>query len=528
MKERGKINILLVDDKQENLISLEALLENPDLNIIKTTSANKALSLMLEYDFALVLLDVQMPEMDGFEMAELMRGSEKTKYVPIIFVTAISKEQKNVFKGYESGAVDYLFKPLDPDILKGKVNVFIELHRQKKLLTQSKEYTDNIIKSMVDALIVVNPDGMIRRVNQSILDLLGYSEGELKGKPVAMLFAGDLQPNDRIFEALAEQAIVKDYEKDFQTKKSETVPVSLSCSIMLDCEHRLAPLSCPDYQKKKIHCRDQSTGIVIIARDMRESRLVKELEGANRELKAATAQLIQSEKLSALGELTAGVAHELKQPLNGIKIISQSLLKDIERGQFEQEELGEDLQDVVDQVNKMADIIDHMRVFTRNAVGTINEPIDINGIVEGAFKFLGQQLKNHNIEVGEDLGSDLPKVEGDQNRLEQVFLNLISNARNALERGGKEKKRIDIRTYAENTNGDSSVVMEVSDNGEGVPEHARDKIFEPFFTTNAPGKGTGLGLSVSSKIIEEHRGRLELDSTVDEGAIFRMILPAAD
>jgi PAS domain S-box-containing protein len=528
MKEREKLNILLVDDKPENLVSLEALLENPDHNIIKTTSGNKALSLMLEYDFALVLLDVQMPEMDGFEMAELMRGSEKTKYIPIIFVTAISKEQKHVFKGYESGAVDYLFKPLDPDILKSKVNVFIELHRQKKLLAQSMEFTDNIIKSMVDALIVVSPDRTIGRINHTTLNLLGYSEEELMGKPIEMLFGGETDCNDKMFEALVAKVIVKDYDMTLQTKNGETIPVSLSCSMMLDCEHRLAPLSCPDYRQKKGHCEDKVTGVVIIVRDMRESRLVKELERANRELKDATAQLIQSEKLSALGELTAGVAHELKQPLNGIKIISQSLLKDIERGQFEEEELGEDLQDVVNQVNKMAEIIDHMRIFTRSSEGTVHETIDVNSIVEGAFKFLGQQLKNHNIEVGEDLGSDLPKVDGDPNRLEQVFLNLISNARNAIKGGGKEKMRINIRTYTDNTNGGSSVVIEVKDNGSGVPEHIREKIFQPFFTTNAPGNGTGLGLSVSSKIIEEHRGRIELDSTVGEGTTFRMILPGVD
>jgi len=528
MKEREKLNILLVDDKPENLVSLEALLENPDHNIIKTTSGNEALRLMLEYDFALVLLDVQMPEMDGFEIAELMRGSEKTKCIPIIFVTAISKEQKHVFKGYESGAVDYLFKPLDPDILKSKVNVFIELHRQKKLLAQSKEYTDNIIKSMVDALIVVDPDGTIREVNQTTLDLPGYSEDELIGKSVGMLFRGDTQLNERIFDVLGAKETVKDCDMALQKKNGETIPVSLSCSIMFNCEHRFAPQDCPDYQKKKGHCEDKVTGVVIIARDMRENRLVKELERANRELKDATAQLIQSEKLSALGELTAGVAHELKQPLNGIKIISQSILKDIERGQFEEENLGEDLQDVVNQVNKMADIIDHMRIFTRSSEGTVHEAIDINSIVEGAFKLLGQQLKNHNIEVVEDLGSDLPKVVGDPNRLEQVFLNLVSNARNAITGGGKEKMRIGIRTYAANTNGDYSVVMEVSDNGDGVPEQAREKIFQPFFTTSARGKGTGLGLSVSSQIIEEHRGRIELDSTMGEGTTFRVILPGAD
>ncbi|UCH95624.1 MAG: response regulator, partial [Candidatus Aminicenantes bacterium] len=125
-KDKEKVNLLLVDDRKENLIALEALLESPDLRIIKAESGNHALGLMLEFDIALVLLDVQMPEMDGFEVAELMRKKEKTRNIPILFITAINKEEKYVFKGYESGGVDYLFKPIDPTILKSKVNVFLE------------------------------------------------------------------------------------------------------------------------------------------------------------------------------------------------------------------------------------------------------------------------------------------------------------------------------------------------------------------------------------------------------------------
>ena len=125
MKELEQINILIVDDRPENLISLEALLEDFDANIIKAASGKEALGLTLEYDFALILLDVQMPDMDGFETAELLRGSVKTNHVPIIFVTAISKDQYHMFKGYESGAVDYLFKPLNPDVLKNKINIFL-------------------------------------------------------------------------------------------------------------------------------------------------------------------------------------------------------------------------------------------------------------------------------------------------------------------------------------------------------------------------------------------------------------------
>ena len=139
MNEVEKTNILIVDDRPENLLALESLLENPSLNILKANSGNEALGLVLQHDFALVLLDVQMPEMDGFETAELMRSSQKTKHIPIIFVTAISKEQQHIFKGYEAGAVDYLFKPLDPHILQSKVKIFLDLHRQKMSLEKTNE-----------------------------------------------------------------------------------------------------------------------------------------------------------------------------------------------------------------------------------------------------------------------------------------------------------------------------------------------------------------------------------------------------
>ena len=137
--ETDRTNVLIVDDREENLLAMEAWLDELDLNIIKATSGTEALELMLEENFALVLLDVQMPGMDGFETAELMRGTERTKHVPIIFVTAINKEEKHVFKGYETGAVDYLFKPLEPYILRSKVNVFVRLYQQNKALEKTIE-----------------------------------------------------------------------------------------------------------------------------------------------------------------------------------------------------------------------------------------------------------------------------------------------------------------------------------------------------------------------------------------------------
>lgn len=149
MVSQDKMNILIVDDRPENLLVLESILEGLDLNIIKATSGNQALGLMIEHDFALVLLDVQMPDMDGFETAELMRGSERTRHIPIIFVTAINKDQKCMFKGYEIGAVDYLFKPIEPLILKSKVKVFIELQKQKQLLEQQKRMLEEKVNELL-------------------------------------------------------------------------------------------------------------------------------------------------------------------------------------------------------------------------------------------------------------------------------------------------------------------------------------------------------------------------------------------
>ncbi len=137
MSDPSRIEILIVDDRAENLLALENLLECPELSIVRARSGNEALGKMLDHDFGLVLLDVQMPDMDGFEVARLMRSNSLTREVPIIFVTAISKEKRQVFKGYDSGAVDYLFKPIDADILKSKVAIFIELHRRKKALEKS-------------------------------------------------------------------------------------------------------------------------------------------------------------------------------------------------------------------------------------------------------------------------------------------------------------------------------------------------------------------------------------------------------
>lgn len=193
-----KQNILIVDDHRENLIALEAILEAPGRNLVMATSGNDALQLALKHDFSLALLDVQMPEMDGFEMAELLRKNRKTKNIPIIFVTAISKEHKYVFKGYECGAVDYLFKPLDQQILTAKVEVFLDLDLQRRKLQQAvvqmkrlKDENERLLKAIGDGVIGTDRDGVITFCNDAAAALLDMDREALKGQPVDKLMFRD-------------------------------------------------------------------------------------------------------------------------------------------------------------------------------------------------------------------------------------------------------------------------------------------------------------------------------------------------
>ncbi len=176
--------ILMVDDRVENLVALERTFADLDAKIVRATSGEQALACLLDHDFALILLDVQMPEMDGFETATLIRNNEDTQHIPIIFVTAINKDQSHVFSGYASGAVDYLFKPLDPDILISKVKVFLELDRQKAIVTKRNEQLKAanqkiieqqkaLIKKERHKLLLQLAGATAHELNQPLMSLLG-------------------------------------------------------------------------------------------------------------------------------------------------------------------------------------------------------------------------------------------------------------------------------------------------------------------------------------------------------------------
>lgn len=195
--------MLLVDDRPENLIALEAILEAPDRRLLKATNGNEALTLAMKNDVSLILLDVQMPDMDGFEVAELLRKNARTKQIPVIFCTAISKEKRYITRGFDVGAADYLFKPIDPDLLTAKVRVFLELDLQKRKLQQTlmqlhrvQQENERLLRAMGEGVVGIDRAGLITFANPAAATLLGRESARLVGTPADKLFFldGDGRP----------------------------------------------------------------------------------------------------------------------------------------------------------------------------------------------------------------------------------------------------------------------------------------------------------------------------------------------
>lgn len=235
MKNKNDVNILIVGDRTENLLVLESLLENIDCNIIKATSGNEALSLMLYYEFALVLLDVQMPDMDGFETAEYIRMNSKTRYVPIIFVTAISKEQKCIFKGYEIGAVDYLFKPIEPIMLQSKVKVFLELYNQKKMIEEQARLLEMKVKELSEL-----QEANFKLESLSTLDgLTGIPNRRSFDDYIEMSIKSCTRLNKPISLIMADIDFFKGYNDNYGHLKGDDCLINVAKSISLSVKRPL-------------------------------------------------------------------------------------------------------------------------------------------------------------------------------------------------------------------------------------------------------------------------------------------------
>ncbi|MBM4137357.1 MAG: GHKL domain-containing protein [Nitrospira sp.] len=258
--------------------------------------------------------------------------------------------------------------------------------------------------------------------------------------------------------------------------------------------------------------------IILVMAMLTIQYLFRRVEAIYQQKTLLNEQFIQSNKLAALGEMAAGIAHELNEPLNGIQLFAQNALTDLRRNQNPPKLAEENLLFIIDLVKKASTIIGQLRTFARKS-DEKKQTLDVHTLIEGLIRFLESQLKLANIQVELKLESTNPQILGNPLRLEQVFLNMIQNAIYAMEK--TETKKLTIQTHLSQ----DAVNIEIIDTGAGIPSELKERIFDPFFTTRDVGVGTGLGLSISHSIIKEHKGSVEVESEVGKGTTFRIYLP---
>jgi len=270
-----------------------------------------------------------------------------------------------------------------------------------------------------------------------------------------------------------------------------------------------------DSHQSNLKLADSRKAMIHIMGDLRET--TQEMERREQELREKQEQLVQAGKLATLGELTTGVAHELNNPLNNIGLFIGNVLDQMRMDRFDKASVQEELENAMDQVRKATAIISHLRTFGRPAP-VLLEQVDVDEVIERSLLLMQEQLRLRGIEVELDLCSDELIVLGNAIQLEQVFINLLTNARDALSESRGKTVRIGT------TRDDEWIRIRVADTGPGIPRDLEQRVFDPFFTTKEVGTGTGLGLSITYSIVKEHGGSIAVESKRG-GASFLIELP---
>jgi PAS domain S-box-containing protein len=524
--ESQRVSILLVDDRPENLISLRAVLDNPEYRLVSASSGNDALRALLNEDFALILMDVQMPGLDGFETAGLIKMRDRSRNIPIIFVTALSKDEPFVYKGYSVGAVDYIFKPFDPKILRSKVSVFADLHRMKLQISR-------------DAELIRKQEGAEREkelAEHELISLRRQQEASLRYRDLVEGF---------------HDGIVWVSNAQFETDKSHFSFVSpqvlritgFEVSEWMDGESFLKTHT-PEEDFKKFHSAlgksiesgiDESVEHRFVCRDGRLVWFKTSFRRANSDGRPEIRGLSVDITKVKFAEETAQAAvklrddflsiasHELKTPLTPLRLQIQLLKRNLERDPALTNIMTrcyKSIESSVKQVDRLAKLVDELLDVSRINAGQMQierEEFDLRDMVrENLLRF-----KDEISDAGCALDIHLPySVRGywDPLRIEQVFVNVLTNA---IKYGRGKPIRVSLEKDCDR------VTLKIVDHGIGIGKEDSGRIFNRFERAVSPSEfgGLGLGLFIVTQILEAHDGKISLQSEVGLGSDFSIELP---
>ena len=546
-----KANILLVDDHPENLIALEAILDRLGQNLVKATSGQEALRCLLHQDFAAILLDVQMPGMDGFETATLIRQRERSRNTPIIFLTAFSTSDPFVFKGYEIGAVDYLLKPLDAGVLTSKVSVFVELFKKTMevqrqaaelvaingKLKQSEERFRSLSACAPLGIFSLDTSGRCTYTNLNCEAICGFTIGE--SWETAWAKCIHAEDRDRVFANWSsctqnDQTYIDEFR--IYAPDGGLRWVQVATSTMLSPQR-------------------QSLGHVGTIEDITERKLAEVVREQMIREQAARAEAEAANRMK--DEFLAIVSHELRTPLNSILGWSQLLLT----RKFDQSSTLRALETIARNARSQAQLIEDLLDISKIIRGKLRlcmQPVNAIELIKIVLETVRPQAEAKAIELETLLDENAQMVCGDPERLQQIIWNLLSNAIKFTPNEGKVEIRLSVEGSMPEVRGerlDSTLVSEsllltnsssssldpqasdpgfaciqVIDNGIGIAADFLPYVFDRFRQADSSSTrsygGLGLGLTIVSHLVQLHSGKIEACSEGEgKGATFTVKIP---
>lgn len=426
----------------------------------------------------------------------------------------------------------------------------------EEALKESEEKCRKILSSSPDAITVTDLDGKIVECNQATLDIHGFSmKEELIARNAFELIAS--KDHERASENLKktlEQGYIGNLEYTFLTKDGREFPAELSVSLIRDTigNPMLFVGITKDITQRKVteeelnKYREHLEELVIertseikkineqLRREIAEREMVEDARRkAESQLEEQRILSIHADRLRSLGEMAAGIAHELNQPLVGVRGLAEHLIVGMERGwDLKEEKLRSRLTRIIEQADRMSHIIDHVRVFAREAGKPELNLVNVNDVVRSAMSMLKEQFRSHGLKWEWELAESLPFVSANPFSLEEVILNLIINARDAVEEYLKKHSKstspqVLLRTFLDSKGSKQYVKIEIIDWGIGIPQQLLSKVFDPFLTTKGPDRGTGLGLSISKSIVEQFGGTIDIKSASGQGTTAVISLPVS-
>ena len=532
-----RVNILLVDDRAENLLALEAILEPLGERTIRAHSGDEALKCLLTDDFAVILLDVQMPGLNGFETAELIKSRERTRYVPIIFLTAISKDEAYVFRGYSVGAVDYMSKPFQPDVLRSKVAVFVDLYRKQRQLKEQERLlhdaavrqielehrarflaqearTAQIVSTALDAIVVLDVQRRIKVFNAAAERMFDRSAADVVGSLVEQVIA-DAQL-DRALTMASERGPDPNIS-DLQSlighrSNGDRFPleVSVSClEVSGDRSYTIIARDVTERLRTEEALRTQAESLAQNAAELRQ--LNEKLQERQEELERA---------MTARNRFYASMSHELRTPINAIIGYNTLLLDQIYGPLNEKQTHG--LERTHKAANHLLELVNDVLDLSKIEAGKIEltlQPVPFPGVIEDLFVTVRPLADEHRTELRLHVDNGPKAIISDPRRVRQILLNLISNA---IKFGRGQPIQVTLTLGAPD-----HIEVAVTDHGEGIEPADLARIFDEFVQLSNSQQlgGTGLGLPISKRLATLLGGDLDVTSERGKGSTFVLRLP---